>query len=149
MATFHPPHAAPDSLENVLNSLQSVLEHNRHYAQQLTNQSSYEPFSNQPAEQYDDPLVLDEPPAKASQVLQQHIPVLHDVIDTNATPSQPPSPPDIEKTLNELRVELSGLVADIMIDARQHLEQLDVSSQEVMETSMKRFLHDIIDRLPS
>lgn len=147
MATFHPPHAAPDSLENVLNSLQNVLEHHRYHSQPVSNQANYEPFSNQPAEQYDDPLVLDEPEVLTSvtEMRQQHIPVLNDVIETDEKSTSP----DIEKTLNELRIELSGILADIMIDARQHLEQCDASSQDVMETSMKRFLHDIIDRLPS
>jgi len=149
MATFHHPQAAPDSLENVLNSLQNVLEHNRYHSQQITNQPNYEPYSNQPAEQYDDPLVLDEPAASVTEALQQHIPVLHDVIETDDTPPTHLAPADIEKSLNTLRTELNGLVADIMIDARQHLEQLDATSQEVMDASTKRFLRDIIERLPS
>lgn len=145
MATFHPNHTTPDSLENVLSSLRNILEHNSNQTQ-----SHYEPFSNQPAEQYDDPLILDEPcTSNVSQILQQHIiPVLHDVVEIKKKHSPPLSAANVEKTLLELRTELSDLASDIMIDARQHLEQLDVSSQYVMEASLKRFLHDLIERLP-
>jgi len=149
MATFHSHHAAPNSLENVLNSLQSVLKHNRDHAQQDLSQSNYEPYSNQPAEQYDDPLILDEPLTdNVPEMLQQHIPVLNDVIERDTISPAPAAVGNIDDTLNELRTELNGMVANIMIDARHHLEQTDISSQEVIETSLKDFLRELSDSLP-
>jgi len=146
MATFH-NQTAPSSLENVLTSLQDVLEHNRYYSQSTASQPDYEPFSNQQAEQHDDPLVLDEPAGNnITEILQQHIPVLKDIISTADT--QPLAEADIEKTLDALRTELNGIVADVMLDAREHLEKQDFSSQEVMETGLKQFIQELIDRLP-
>jgi len=146
MATFH-NQAAPNSLENVLTSLQDVLEHNRHYSQSTASQPDYEPFSNQQAEQHDDPLVLDEPASNnITEILQQHIPVLNDIISTPNT--LPLAEADIEKTLNTLRTELNGIVADVMLDARDHLEKQYFSSQEVMETSLKQFMQELMNRLP-
>jgi len=156
MASFSPP-IPPESLENVLHSLESLLDHNQQHTQHtLYNTRAphyvvHEPFSNQLAEQYDDPLILEEIlPLPVHEVVQRNIPVLKNVVQpihkleicssTNAH--------NMEETLNELRAELNEIVADIMLDARGQLEQQDADSQEIMKTSLKRFLHDLTARLP-
>jgi len=154
MAANLPPHAAPDSLDCVLNSLQSLLDHSRHRPHHVLSaplQSLPEPFSNQPAEQYDDPLILDdEAPGPVGQLMQQDIPVLRDVISPleELHSQNAPSTADIEHTLSELRAELGGIVADVILDAREHLQRQEASSQEIMETGLKHFLHDLTLRLP-
>lgn len=141
------PHAAaPDSLESVLNSLQNLLDSNRHRpSHSLINQSMpaiSESFNNQPTEQYDAPLDLE---TSVTEMLQQHIPVLNDVIGEQADElsPQPISEAQIEKTLNELRTELSGIVAEIMLETREHLEKQETPSQEIIETSLKHFLDEL------
>ena len=135
MASFS-PHIAPESLDNVLNSLETLLGHHR----QARQQRLHEPYSNQPAEQYDDPLILEESPASVvREVMPQKIPVLKDVVRTA---------PSTDKILNELRLLLSDIVDDIMLDARDHLQDQHGNSQQVMETSLKQFLHELTERLP-
>ena len=155
MASFS-SHIAPESLENVLNSLETLLDHNRQVPQHaLFNNRApryavHEPFSNQPAEQYDDPLVLEEIAPSPVQEVIRNIPILKNVVHPirNIQSAVPGSDVDMEETLNKLKAELSEIVADIMIDAREHLQEQDSDSQEVMETSLKRFLHDLTTRLP-
>ncbi len=156
MASFSPP-IPPESLENVLHSLERLLDHNQQHTQHVLYNTRaphyvvHEPFSNQLAEQYDDPLVLEEtPPSPVHEVVQVNIPVLKNVVhpthkleirtSTNAS--------NMKETLNELRAELNDIVADIMLDAREQLEQQDADSQEIMKTSLKQFLHDLTTRLP-
>lgn len=132
------PHAAaPDSLESVLNSLQNLLDNNRHRpSHSLVNQSM--PAISESLT----PLDLG---ASVTEMLQQHIPVLNDVIGEQADESspQPVSEAQIEKTLNELRTELSGIVAEIMLETREHLEKQEAPSQEIIETSLKHFLDEL------
>ena len=136
------PHAAaPDSLESVLNSLQNLLDNNRHRpSHSLVSESMpaiSESLTNQP-----DPIDLG---TSVTEMLQQHIPVLNDVIGKQADEStpQPVSEAQIEKTLNELRTELSGIVAEIMLETREHLEKQEAPSQEILETSLKHFLDEL------
>ncbi|MCK4742376.1 MAG: hypothetical protein KAT25_01005 [Sulfuriflexus sp.] len=140
MATFTTSNAAaPDSLESVLNSLQNLIDSNRHRpAHSLVNPTIPEPFNQQTAE----PLVTK---TSVTEMLQQHIPVLNDVISeqSDEPSSQPISAAQIEKTLNELREELSGIVANIMLETREQLEKQETSSQEVLETSLKHFIHEL------
>jgi len=136
------PHAAaPDSLESVLNSLQNLLDNNRHRPTHSLVSASMpaisESFNNQTA-----PLDLG---TNVTEMLQQHIPVLNDVISKQVDESspQPISKAQIEKILNELRSELSGIVAEIMLETREHLEKQEASSQEIIETSLKHFLDEL------
>jgi len=151
------PNIAPESLEGILSSLQALLDHNQKHPQHTlfnTNAPHYpvhEPFSNQLAEQYDDPMILEEiAPCPVHAVVTTPIPVLKNVVHRSAKIEKLITPPavDVEKILNELRAELSDIVADIMIDAREHLQAHDADSQEIMQTSLKRFLHDLTSRLP-
>ena len=132
------PHAAaPDSLESVLNSLQNLLDNNRHRpSHSLINQSM--PAISESLT----PLDLG---TSVTEMLQQHIPVLNDVIDKQVDESstKPVSEAQIEKTLNELRTELSGIVAEIMLETREHLEKQEAPSQEIIETSLKHFLDEL------
>jgi len=132
------PHAAaPDSLESVLNSLQNLLDNNRHRpSHSLINQSV--PAISESLT----PLDLG---TSVTEMLQQHIPVLNDVIDKQVDESstKPVSEAQIEKTLNELRTELSGIVAEIMLETREHLEKQEAPSQEIIETSLKHFLDEL------
>jgi len=146
------PRIAPDSLENILSTLETLIDHNHQPHHDLSNspyQTIYEPFSNQPAEQYDDPLFLEEiaPSPVSIVVVKKSIPVLRNVVHAPAI-SNTVSNLNVEKTLNELRAELNEIVSDIMLDARDHLEQQDADSQEIMKTSLKQFLHDLTTRLP-
>lgn len=142
MATFNPPSAAaPDSLESVLNSLQNLIDSNRHRPAHSRVNPSPEPFSNQT-----EPLISEQPPAtNVTKILQQHIPVLNDVINCQADDSSPQaiSESEIEKTLNELRTELSSIVADIMLDTRKNLHKPGTSSQEIIQTGLKDFLNKL------
>jgi len=155
MATFS-THIAPDSLENVLHSLETLLDHNNQAPQhalfnnRAPHYAAYEPYSNQPAEQYDDPLVLEEIAPSRIYEVAQNIPVLKNVVHAirPTLPAQATTDFDMEKTLNELRAELTDIVSDIMLDAREHLQDQPSNSQEVMETSLKQFLHDLTSRLP-
>jgi len=156
MDSFSPP-IAPDSLESVLSSLQNLLDHNQQLPQHtLLNTSAphyaiHEPFSNQQAEQYDDPLILEEiAPSPVHEVTARNIPVLKNVVHRSPYIQKAAATPavDMEKTLKELKAELSDIVSDIMLDAREHLQGQDADSQEVMETSLKRFLDDLTSRLP-
>jgi len=144
MATFNPSNeAAPDSLESVLNSLQNLIDNNRHRpAHSLVNKTVSEPLSSKATEQFIEPLILE---TSMTEILQQHIPVLNDVISEPAdeTSPQPITKAQIEKTLNELRTELSGIVAEIMLETREHLEKQEAPSQEILESSLKHFLHEI------
>ena len=132
------PHAAaPDSLESVLNSLQNLLDNNRHRpSHSLANQGIPALSASLT------PLDLE---TSVTEMLQQHIPVLNDVISEQAEESspQPISEAQIEKTLNELRAELSGIVADIMLETREQLEKQEAPSQEIIETSLKHFLDEL------
>ncbi len=156
MASFS-PHIAPDSLESVLNSLQALLDHNQRIPQHALYNSNaphyavHEPFSNQPAEQYDDPLVLEEiAPCPVYEVVKRNIPVLKNVVHPNCHTESlsTAATADMEKTLHELHALLSDIVNDIMLDAREHLQDQDTDSQEVMEISLKHFLRDLTNRLP-
>ena len=156
MDSFSPP-IAPDSLESVLSSLQNLLDHNQQLPEHtLFNTGAphyaiHEPFSHQQAEQYDDPLILEEiTPSQVLEAVPRDIPVLKNIVHRSPDIEKMASAPavDMEKTLNELRAELSDIVSDIMLDAREHLQGQDADSQEVMETSLKHFLHDLTSRLP-
>lgn len=148
MASFSTS-TAPDSLDNVLDSLQMLLHHQQQpqhilYDPHAPHYALQEPFSHQHAEQYDDPLVLDD------TVRPRSIPVLRNVIrhkpldDTE----QAHRHSDMDITLKKLHAELTELVSDIMTDAREHLQGQDLDNQDIMETSLKHFLHDLTARLP-
>lgn len=156
MASFS-PHIAPESLENVLNSLETLLDHDqqvpRHtlFNSHAPQYAVREPFSNQPAEQYDDPLILEEIVTNpAYTVSPRKIPVLKNVVrpvrDIHLAAST--NKLDVENTLNELRAELADIVTNVMLDAREHLKDHDADHQDVMKTSLKNFLDDLSNQLP-
>ncbi|MDT8403631.1 hypothetical protein [Sulfuriflexus sp.] len=146
----------PESLEQVLSSLQNILEHKRFpFAEEGSNhgpaaEALPEPFSEQPAELYDDPLYLDEdssPPLPAEDTVEDEmqIPVLDDVIfrDLPAAASQGN---EIEALLLQLRSELDVIVDDIVDEARQQFESGD--SPVPAENSLQRFLRELGQRNP-
>jgi hypothetical protein len=148
-------HSAPESLEQVLSSLQNMLEQKRFpfsSEQDKTNpvlEPVPEPFSEQPAELYDDPLFLDDdsiPLLQPEDAVNDdmHIPVLDDIIFKGLA-NDAGQGSDIELQLKQLRSELDAIVDDIMDEARQQFESGD---SPPAENSLQRFLRELGQRSP-
>ncbi|WP_126454014.1 hypothetical protein [Sulfuriflexus mobilis] len=148
--------ATEESLEQVLNSLQHLLEQN-HFAapaekpdDDTSLTQAVEPFADLPAEQYDDPLYPDN--GEAPSPLQAEvdnsddidIPILDDII-FNGLADDPRLRGEAEPLLKQLRDELNGIVDGIMAEARQQLE----SGQPLPEeNSLQRFLRELRQKNP-
>lgn len=147
--------SAPEALEQVLSSLQNMLE-KKHFPFQDTPDSAEllsepvpEPFSEQPGELYDDPLNTDdiEPPllhAEAAPADDMDIPILDDIVfkglDEDAGRASM-----VEFQLTQLRKELEMIVDDIVDEARQQIES---GEQPAGENSLQRFLRELSQQNP-
>ena len=139
MAMFHSPDdAAPQSLEGVLNSLQSLLDNSKLRPQHSLVNSEASSLADSSSE-------AEMPLANVSEILHQHIPVLNDEIPTKTEQLSflPPSEAEIEQTLNQLREQCNGIVADLMLTMRERLEKQQASPQEVIEKGLKDFLDEL------
>lgn len=148
-------HSAPESLGQVLNSLQHILEHKRFLpageadATGPVSEPVVETFSGQPAELYDDPLYPDNgdiPLLTSEEVVDDdiHIPVLNDIIFKGLADA-PGQGPEIEAQLTQLRQELEAIVSDIMGEARQQLES---GNSVPAENSLQHFLRELGQQRP-
>lgn len=143
-------HSAPESLGQVLNSLQHILEQKRFLP---TNEADAarpipepvsETFSGQAAKLYDDPLYPDNgdiPLLTQEEDINDdiHIPVLNDIVFKGLA-EVPGQSAEIEAQLKQLRQELDTIVSDIMGEARQQLES---SGSIASENSLQRFLREL------
>jgi hypothetical protein len=145
--------SAPESLEQVLSSLQNILEHKRFPFSSEQDETVPalepvpEPFSEQAAELYDDPLDLDDdniPLLQPEDVIKDdvHIPVLDDII-YKGQPNDSSQGNEVESQLKQLRSELEAIVDDLMDEARQQFESGDTLPTE---NSLQRFLHKLGQR---
>jgi hypothetical protein len=143
--------SAPESLEQVLSSLQNILEHKRFAFSSEQDKTSHdlepvpEPFSEQTAELYDDPLDLDDdnipllqPEAAVND--DMHIPVLDDIIYKGPPDDDSSRGNQVESQLKQLRSELDAIVDDLMDEARQQFESGDMPPAE---NSLQRFLRKL------
>lgn len=148
--------SAPESLGQVLSSLQNILEHKRFPFSNEQDKSSQtlepvtEPFSDQLGELEDDPLSLDadnipvlQPEETASDDID--IPVLNDII-FKGLEDDPSQSGEIESQLKQLRSELDAIVGDIMDEARQQFESGEPAL--ATENSMQRFLRELSQKTP-
>lgn len=142
--------SAPESLEQVLSSLQNILEHKRFpfsSEQDKTNPVSEpvpEPFAEQAAELYDDPLSLDDdniPLLRPEDAVNDdvHIPVLDDIVFKGQS-ADSSRDNEVESQLKQLRSELDAIVDDLMDEARQQFESGDIPPAE---NSLQRFLRKL------
>lgn len=139
------------SLDQVLDSLQALLDHDRHIfnparPEQPAPLRIPEPFADLPAEQYDDPLTLDEDPVVSENL--PDIPVLDEIIVLGA---DNPNRQEVEDMLVTLRGELDGIVDEIIQDTRKRLQKLNAegdknSAQQHLEDNLQRFLREINSR---
>lgn len=140
--------SAPESLGQVLNSLQNILEHKRllFSGEQDGNSPDVEPvtesFSAQtdplPLEDSNIPLLTPEDTADA----EIDIPVLDDII-FKGLEDDPAQSSEIESQLKQLRAELDAIVGDIMDEARQQFES---DQPQAEENSLQRFLRELGQR---
>lgn len=113
----------PGSLDGVLNSLETLLEHRSHTVPESV-QEAMESFADSMGEQYDDPLVPDLNSTQSREPTEVEIPVLHDIVQAgDAIPAKPGNEDDLDALLETLRKELDHLVDDIIDDARDHFSQ--------------------------
>jgi hypothetical protein len=142
--------SAPESLEQVLSSLQNILEHRRFPFSSEQDKTSPalepvpEPFSEQAAELYDDPLDLDDnniPLLQPEDAINDdlHIPVLDDIIFKGEADDSSRGH-EVESQLRQLRSDLEALVEDIMDEARQQFESGDT---QPAENSLQSFLRKL------
>lgn len=155
----HDRHSAPESLGQVLNSLQSLLEHKQFPFTGTPDktieisEAAIEPFSNQPGELYDDPLSPDDGDdipllhTEESNPAELQIPVLDDIIFKGLDePAHFTGQGDeIENQLKQLRDELEAIVGDIVDEARQQLESGEPAP---VENSLQRFLRKLAQQTP-
>lgn len=148
-------HSAPESLGQVLNSLQHLLEHKRFLPPNEADGVRFIPepvveaFSEQAAELYDDPLYPDDgdiPLLTAEEEINDdiHIPVLNDIVFKGLA-DDPGQSAEIESQLTQLRHELDMIVSDIMGEARQQLES---GNSLPVENSLQRFLRGLGQEQP-
>lgn len=141
--------SAPESLGQVLNSLQNIIEHKRFPFSDEQDKSRpildklVEPFSEQAGELYDDPLYPDDGNISSAQDDDIDIPVLDDIIFKGLENDLSQSA-EIESQLKQLRAELDAIVGDIMNDARQQFESGD--SLSPAENNLQRFLRELDQR---
>ena len=151
----HDRNSAPESLGQVLNSLQNILEH-KHFPfsneQDKTNpaiEPSTESLSEPLDEIEDESFSFDadiptlQPEKKTSDEID--IPVLDDIIFKGLS-EHPEKNGEIESQLKQLRSELDNIVADIMDEARQQFESGE--SVPAAENSMQRFLRELSQKSP-
>lgn len=116
----------PESLDGVLNSLETLLEHRSHEVPEAV-QEAMESFADSMGEQYDDPLVPEDNFSPSLEPAQVDIPVLRDIIHQGdaVVPTQAESrtSADLDALLDALRSELDHLVDDILDDARERFSQ--------------------------
>jgi len=137
-----------ESLEHVLDSLNSILDHKQIGA------------SNPPSDSETvDTVTMRHPNHRPTELINQDvipddlddidIPVLSDIIKLGETLKPETESPEIQAIINALQQELHGIVDDILIDARKYLLRASSSEQGIsLEDGMKRFLHELIKRLP-
>ena len=150
-ATHQQHGSGSESLEQVLDSLQAVLDHNRHILKparprQAMPLQAPEPFAGLPAEQYDDPLCLDEQSVSNEDLFD--IPVLDEII---AMSGETVSKQEIDDMLTCLHGELDSIVDEIMQDTRQRLQTLDAdagkdAAKQHLENNLQRFLRELTSR---
>lgn len=137
------------SLEHVLDSLNSILEHKQlgsthvvdETAPPLNTVTMRHPHHAQP-----EPI---NEAVMSTDIDDADIPILNDIISLGETLKPETDSPEIQAILSALHQELNGIVDDILIDARTYLLRASSSNQDVcLEEGMKRFLHELIKRLP-
>ena len=104
----------PQSLEGVINSLETLLEHRDHVVPDSV-QESLESFADSMGEQYDDPLVPETSPVLEDTTAD--IPVLSDVVSLGEVVSADncdEHSAELDILLDALRNELDNLVEDIL-----------------------------------
>ena len=153
----HDRNSAPESLGQVLSSLQNILEH-KHFPfsnQQDKTHPVVEPITeslSEPVEEIDDVLLsfdadIDIPTLQLEEADSDEIdiPVLDDIIFKGLS-EHPEKNGEIESQLEQLRSELDNIVGDIMDEARQQFESGE--SVPTTENSMQRFLRELSHKTP-
>lgn len=140
----------PQSLEGVINSLETLLEHRDHEVPASV-QESLESFADSMGEQYDDPLVPES--SKTLEEPELDIPVLSDVVSRgNPVPAgdMQTTGAELDTLLDALRCELDNLVEDILEDARgRFTEMLDKASSKnsiSLKDNLNDFMRDALER---
>lgn len=136
----------PQSLDGVLNSLETLLEHRNHEVPDSV-QEAMESFADTIGEQYDDPLV---PEINTQVTLEQtlvDIPVLKDIIshgDAVPIKTETDTNADLDVLLDALRAELDDLVGDILDDARDRFTKVLDNASSKNSISLKDNLNDFM-----
>jgi hypothetical protein len=134
----------PQSLEGVINSLETLLEHRDHDVPDSI-QESLESFADSMGEQYDDPLVPETNPVLEDTTTD--IPVLSDVVslgDTVAVNTSDEHSAELDILLDALRNELDNLVEDILSEARGRFSEMLDSASSTNSISAKDNLNDFM-----
>jgi len=149
----HNKSSAPESLGQVLNSLQNILEH-KHFpfshgtdkpapTPEQTTESLSEPLDDVETELFT--LDTDIPILPTTEITYDEIdiPVLDDIVFKGLS-EHPEKNGEIESQLEQLRSELDNIVGDIMDEARQRFESGESTFPE--ENSMQRFLRELSNK---
>ena len=143
---MNPDPEVPHSLDGVLNSLKTLLEHRNHEVPESV-QEAMESFADTIGEQYDDPLVPDLGNEVTVQPTLIDIPVLNDIVSHgDAVPVASKADPeaDLDTLLDSLRAELDNLVEEILDDARDRFSQVLESASSKNTISLKDNLNDFM-----
>jgi hypothetical protein len=138
----------PHSLEGVLNSLETLLEHRNHEVPDFV-QEAMQSFASNIAEQHD---ILMVPVVNALDTLEPtpvNIPVLKDIVrhgDPLATSAETETDinTDLDVLLDTLRAELDSLVDDIIGDARGRFTEVLENASAKNSISLKDNLNDFM-----
>ncbi len=140
----------PQSLEGVINSLETLLEHRGHDVPDSV-QESLESFADSMGEQYDDPLVAETEPVLEDT--SADIPVLSDVVSLGNVASAKNSDAhsaELDTLLDALRNELDILVEDILDEARDRfsamLDNASAKNSISLKDNLNDFMRDALDR---
>ena len=146
----HNKSSAPESLGQVLNSLQNILEHKHFPFAHDTDEPSSTPeqATESLSKTFDDSetellaLDTDIPVLQTSEITSDEIdiPVLDDIVFKGLS-EHPENNREIESQLEQLRNELDNIVGDIMDEARQQFESGE--SVSTTENNMQRFLREL------
>ena len=138
----------PHSLDGVLNSLETLLEHRNHEVPESV-QEAMESFADSISEQPGDTLTADTGNQATLEQAPVEIPVLKDIVSQGDVVLTQPADDvannaDLDVLLDALRAELDVLVDDILEDARDRFTEVLESASSKNSISLKDNLNDFM-----